>query len=204
LEGGTTVKIVDMESQFVFITDLELATHDKTHSEFPPYARIFPTDAYATKVTFHDKDKLISVLKRHRSLSKEDTFDVSLRVDVEMQRLSMTTLNVDRLSTGDVFHEVACDMIKVEATGDAFTTTLDANRLITFLGHAVFPVTMLVPASSAVGVKRILDFHSSGGTQEEPTYRFLLLPLRSGPMMSTAAPAPEPTSVDDRVPAVIA
>jgi DNA polymerase III sliding clamp (beta) subunit (PCNA family) len=194
LDGGTTVRIADMDGQFVFATDQELLTHGKTHSEFPPYKKIFTKlGTFKSKITFSDKDKLISVLKRHNSLSTEVPACIEMTADGTTQQLSMAAINTERQATGDVEREVARDVINVEVT-DAFTLRVDPNRLISFLERAAFPVTMYF-----YGPRTIVDFHANVGTPDNPTDRFLLLPLR----IDDPAPAPKPTSVDDKVPAVI-
>jgi hypothetical protein len=185
-----------MNGQFVFATDQEILTHGKTHSEFPPYASIYPKPGtFKSKITFSDKDKLISVLKRHSSLLNNEEFaSVDMISDGTTQQLSVVGIKIDRQAIGDIVIETARDAIKVEAIGDAFTTRFDANRLLPFLERSVFPVTMYF-----YGLGMIADFHANGGTPDNPTDRFLLLPLR----IDDPAPAPESMSVDDKIPAVI-
>ena len=61
---------------------------------------------------------------------------------------------------------------------------LDISRLKQFTDRAKFPVTILFGSSTT-----ILDLHDGAGTQEEPSYRFLVLPVRDDGPSSTAAPS---------------
>jgi DNA polymerase III sliding clamp (beta) subunit (PCNA family) len=186
LDGGTTVKIVDMECQFVFATEFELLTHGKTHSEFPSYARIFPKPgAFKSKIVLKDKDALTHILERLKPSCFDDIKTIIFTAAGNGTELVFTAIKTDKQSTGDIFTDMGDEVAEVEVVGtDDVKFLLDISRLKQFTDRAKFPVTILFGSSTT-----ILDLHDGAGTQEEPSYRFLVLPVRDdGPSSTPAAP----------------
>jgi len=186
LDGGTTVKIVDMEGQFVFATEFELLTHGKTHSEFPPYTRIFPKPgAFKSKIVLKDKDALTHILERLNPSCFDDIKTIIFTAAGNGTELVFTAIKTDKQSTGDIFTDMGDEVAEVEVVGpDDVKFLLDISRLKQFTDRAKFPVTILFGSSTT-----ILDLHDGAGTQEEPSYRFLVLPVRDDGPSSTAAPS---------------
>jgi len=187
LDGGTIVKIVDMEGQFVFATEFELLTHGKTHSEFPPYARIFPKPgAFKSKIVLKDKDALTHILERLKPSCFDDIKTIIFTAAGNGTELVFTAIKTDKQSTGDIFTDMGDEVAEVEVVGpDDVKFLLDISRLKQFTDRAKFPVTILFGSSTT-----ILDLHDGLGTQEEPGYRFLVLPVRDdGPTSTPTTPA---------------
>ena len=184
LSGGTTVKIVDMDGQFVFATELEILTHGKTHSEFPPYRRIFPqTGDFKTKITLTDKTALAAALGRLNPSCFDELKVIIFTASGNSNELTLTAVKTDKQSTGDIFTDMADEVIDAAVEGNDVRFLLDINRLKQFTDRTEFPVMLLFKDGA-----HILDLHGNKGTQDEPTYRFLMLPLRDEGPSSTPLP----------------
>ncbi len=186
LDGGTTVRIADMEGQFVFVTDQEILTHGKTHSEFPPYARIYPKPGvFTASIVLKDKDAITHILERLNPSCFDDIKTIIFTATAPGSELVLTAIKTDKQATGDIFTDMGDEVADAEITGStSIRFLLDISRLKQFTDRATFPVTLLFGSSTS-----ILDLHSNGGTQEVPVYRFLVLPVRDdGPTSTPTAP----------------
>jgi hypothetical protein len=76
------------------------------------------------------------------------------------------------LATGDVFVREGRDAIPAEVVGSANHFKLNLKRLLPFLERAEGKIEMVCKDGL-----HIVDMHAHGGTQSQPVYRFLSMPM---------------------------
>ncbi len=180
LEGGEakTVKISDTEGAYFFETDTELVTYSKTHATFPNYRGIVPASAdYPTTVVFNKQAELLSSLATLQACcivtAEQKERPINFTYD-GASNMFLSAVKIDKLPTGDVYTDMGTDGVQVIGTGQAVRTLLDVLKVRPFLERAAFPVTMYIKSAASV-----VDMHGKGSTPTNPTYRFLVMPMRS-------------------------
>jgi DNA polymerase III sliding clamp (beta) subunit (PCNA family) len=190
LEGGTKVTISDTEGAFFFETETELVTYNKTHAEFPPYQTIIPKlGVNNINITFKDKVELVSSLVRQKLSCVTTTEKKERPVNINYDGASTVNLAAvkeDKLTTGNIYTDMATDSIAVEGSGASIKIKLDILKLMHFLERATFPITVHLNSNNSIA-----DMHSAGGTPEKPTYRFLVMPMRGDDDKGGSVPIPQ-------------
>jgi DNA polymerase III subunit beta len=175
LDGGSSITIVDTEGAFFFSTELELLTYSKTHSEFPPYSRVIPAPGtFPTAITINESEAITAALAVLRPVCDKEKPGVKFSVDENGKVLSLQAVHAEATANADVFTNMGTDELDASVVGTANTMKLDIKLLAPFLERATFPITIFVKSGSS-----IVDIHANGGTQEKPTYRFLVMPMRA-------------------------
>ena len=170
--AGNIVTIIDTESQLTFSTDGELLTYGKTHSEFPPYERIIPkTGAHTLSIVLKDKTAFIAAIERLKASCSGELKGINFSADSNTE-LTLVAVRTDKQATGDTFIDMADECVDAEIAGTNVKFQLDVDRLFPFASLAVFPITLYIKDSSSA-----IDVHGNSGTQDKPTYRFIVMPM---------------------------
>lgn len=185
MDGGGKITISDTEGAFFLETETELITYNKTHAEFPHYETIVPKPgAYPVALTFKDKAELVSTLTRIKPFCFDKEHPaVNFEFD-GTDTVSLIAVKEETLATGNVYTDMSTDNVTVEGTGGAAKIKLDIKKVLPFFERATFPVVLKL-----AGGTKIADIHGNGGTNEKPTYRFLIMPMR-GTEGASSSPIP--------------
>jgi DNA polymerase-3 subunit beta len=175
LDGGSSVTIVETEGVFFFSTELEVLTYSKTHSEFPAYGRVIPAPgSYPTAITLNEKDPIVRALASMNPVCDDEKPAVRFSVDENGKVLTLQAVHAESTTKEDVFTNTGFDELDANTVGAASVMKLDIKMLAPFLERATFPITIMAKSESS-----IVDIHANGGTQDKPTYRFLIMPMRA-------------------------
>lgn len=182
LDGGPTITIIETEGALYFVTELETLMYSRTHAAFPAYQRIIPdvTVAPVTKIGITNIKEFAASLGRARAISR------NLNGDKEAKNATVLTVveggdtltvqaGVDESGTdGIVFRNMGDDEIVVTIEGAGNSTRLDIDRILPFIELAEKDITILLKDAQS-----IVDIHADGGNPIKPTYRLLIMPMRS-------------------------
>jgi DNA polymerase III sliding clamp (beta) subunit (PCNA family) len=184
--AGNIVTIFDTENLLTFSTDGELLTYGKSHAEFPPYERIIPkTGSHTLAITLKDKTAFIKALEQIRPSCFGDLKSIVFSV-TGTNELTITAVKIDKQATGDVFTDMADEVVDAEIVGTPVKFQLDIDRILPYANAAVFPMSLYVKDSSSP-----VDVHANSGTPDKQTYRFVLMPMRlEGGASSVPLPLP--------------
>ena len=164
LEGGTVLRIYEAEAGFVFATDTETLTVNRTNGEFPPYERIIPS-THTTQFVINAQ-AVIGSVRRTKPLADPEKPVLAFKMESATE-LSVSAAHVEAGAEGSAFRNIASDEVDIKsADGPSIEFLLDAKYLLDFLEKVSGDVTVNVKSSG-----EIVDFQAGNGA-----HRYLIMP----------------------------
>jgi DNA polymerase III sliding clamp (beta) subunit (PCNA family) len=169
---GDVASIAVTGDAFYVTTELELLTYSKTHSEFPPYSRVIPTPGTFPTSIFVDSRALAESLKRLLPNANDEEPGVMFTVAENGKSLELKTSHAVAQSTGSTFVREGRDAIPAEVLGSANHFKINLKKLLPFLEQVEGKIEMVCKDAL-----HVVDMHAHGGSQSQPVYRFLQMPM---------------------------
>jgi DNA polymerase-3 subunit beta len=152
-----------VETGFIFTTEREVLTINKTSGQFPPYERILPPD-YKTSFTI-DAEALLASLNRLAPLTDDENPVVVFNLTDGATVLRLTAANAAANSTGTDSAEDEVDLVAPVA-GSTVAFALKYTLLSDYLTRTKGGIFV-----KATDGTKLVDFLSESGA-----YRFLQMP----------------------------